>query len=145
MIPSAPFDPILESTGASHFVRAGDSNWISVLEQARIRCESVAIGIDRRGARTLLRMTPGTTLSSRNTRKTLRSMAMRVADKYAVWPSLDQPRLVYRTLILGWWLQRAGVIGGGGGSAVKQRLARSLIVSPVLAAAHPSEVWIVNP
>ena len=141
----APYDPILELTGAACFVRAGDIDWTSALDQSRIRRESVAIGVDRRGARTILRMARGTTLSPRSARRTLRAMGIGVVATYAVWPSLSQPRLIYRSLVMGWWLQRVGLVGGGGGSAVKQRIARSVLASPVLATAHPSEIWVVNP
>lgn len=145
MTPGTPYDPVLESTGAACFVRAGDADWASVVTRARARHESVAIGVDRRGPRTVLRMARGATLSPRRARRALRSMGVCVVATYAVWPSLSQPRLVYESLVLGWWLQRAGVVGGGGGSSVKQRFARSVLASPLLAAAHPSEIWIVNP
>ena len=139
-----PMDPILVATGASGFVIAGSENWTVEVTHALRNGVRYAVGFDRSVARHLLGSARPRSLNAREVRRRIQSMGAKVIARYAVWPSLHAPRLIYASPITGWWLQRAGIIGGGGRSSRRQRLARSLVAAPVLAVIAPSSIWVVE-
>lgn len=138
------FDPILEATGAASFVLAGSQQWTTELTLALRTGGRIAVGFDRPAVRRLLGSAPPRTLNAKAVRHRLHVLDARVTARYAVWPSLHAPRLIYSSRITGWWLQRTGIIGGGGGSSRRQRLARSLVAAPVIAVVAPSWIWVVE-
>lgn len=63
----------------------------------------------------------------------LRRLGVRVEQRYALWPSADQvrvafPRPSYRVNA---WVQRSGVLGGGGRRVWARALARSPLFTPL--------------
>jgi hypothetical protein len=137
------FDPILEITGAAVYLRAGDPSWIPVIERALEAGDRVAIGVHRSVLLKRERFKTQKSLRGGRLRRDLERRGIRIAARYAVWPSLDAPRIIYRSRVTGWWLQRAGVIGGGRTGYV-QALARSLPLAPIVALAHPCSIWVVD-
>ena len=137
------FDPILEMTGAAVFLRAGDPGWNHIIEQVLEAGGRVAIGVHRSVLRKGERFKKQKSLRGGRLRRDLERRGIRIAAQYAVWPSLDAPRIIYRSPVTGWWLQRAGVIGGGR-TGYGQALARSLPAAPIVALSHPFSIWVVD-
>ncbi|MEX1005563.1 MAG: hypothetical protein WD156_09355 [Acidimicrobiia bacterium] len=134
---------IVRATGSHAFLAATTTGWAEVAP-ALDKGHRITLGLDRPLARRALGAASAQTLTPREVRNLLIAVGGRVVKTYAVWPSLSTPRLIYQSSITAWWLQRAGIIGGGGTSFSRQRLARSLVAAPVIAFCHPSELWVVE-
>jgi hypothetical protein len=73
------------------------------------------------------------TPSLRRLARVLRNAEFDIEARYAVWPSADRPRIVvpadsYAAVR---WIQRSGVLGGGGERLITRMLARSRLFTPM--------------
>jgi hypothetical protein len=73
------------------------------------------------------------TPSLRKLARVLRNAELDIEARYAVWPSADRPRVVvpadcYAAVR---WVQRSGVLGGGGQRLITRTLARSRLFTPL--------------
>jgi hypothetical protein len=73
------------------------------------------------------------TPSLRRLARVLRNAELDIEARYAVWPSADRPRVVvpadsYAAVR---WIQRSGVLGGGGERLSTRMLARSRLFTPL--------------
>jgi hypothetical protein len=78
--------------------------------------------------------------------RTLRRQGVEVRSRYAIWPSVTAPRVAieagnYRSLR---WIQRSGVLGGGGRSLVLRALARSFLFTPFAFVLAPGVALVVR-
>lgn len=137
-------DVIAEVTGCRETVIAGSPDWLSRVELALDLGQNVAVGVDHPWARRLFGSTRGAALAAKPAKRALEARKLGISARYAVWPSAETPALIYRSPITGWWMQRAGIIGGGGRSSRRQWLARSWLAAPIVALIRPSSVWVVH-
>lgn len=80
------------------------------------------------------------TPSTSGVRRALSADGMEVLQVYALWPSAEQVRLAVSEPSgrrLG-WVQRSGVLGGGGSRIWRRALARSRLFSPFVHLLRPS-------
>jgi hypothetical protein len=72
------------------------------------------------------------TQSLRRLARDLRDAELDIEARYAVWPSADCPRVVVSadSYAAVRWVQRSGVLGGGGEGLIARALARSRLFTP---------------
>jgi len=72
------------------------------------------------------------TPSLRRLARDLRDAELDIEARYAVWPSADRPRVVVSadSYAAVRWVQRSGVLGGGGEGLIARTLARSRLFTP---------------
>jgi hypothetical protein len=72
------------------------------------------------------------TPSLRKLARVLRNAELDIEARYAVWPSADCPRVVVSadSYAAVRWVQRSGVLGGGGEGFIARTLARSRLFTP---------------
>jgi hypothetical protein len=117
------------------------SDWRAVLDETmgRMSCGDILLltfdlDISRR-VLTLLarrRWEAGLYPPARAIFQRLRQGGFRIEEKYAVWPSARIPRVCFPATSFRplYWVQRSGVLGGGGHNLIARALARSALFTP---------------
>jgi hypothetical protein len=62
----------------------------------------------------------------------LSEAGLRVTGRYRVWPSSQDPRIAWSGSHAAGWMQRSGVLGGGGERILGRAAARSRLVTPLV-------------
>jgi hypothetical protein len=117
------------------------SDWRGVLDEAMGRMSggdilllTFDLGISRR-VLTLLarrRWRSGHYPPARAIFQRLRQAGLKIEGKYVVWPSVSLPRVCFPATSFRplHWVQRSGVLGGGGNNLIARALARSALFTP---------------
>jgi hypothetical protein len=76
----------------------------------------------------------------------LHQSGFEICSEYAIWPSTGRPRVALRASSLRAfkWVQRSGVLGGGGDRVVARALARSALFTPVAYLLAPRAAFIAR-
>jgi hypothetical protein len=84
--------------------------------------------------------------SLREVRALLLESGFEILTEYAVWPSTGSPRVALRASSIRAfrWIQRSGVLGGGGDRAGARALARSALFTPVAYVLAPRMAFIAR-
>ncbi len=80
-------------------------------------------------------------------RRVLDDLGMVVEHSYTLWPSAASPRLAnpHANRRAFYWLQRSGVLGGGGQRLWARALARSLLFTPLAVVLAPGIALVAQP
>jgi hypothetical protein len=84
--------------------------------------------------------------SLRKVRALLHESGFEILTEYAVWPSTGSPRVALRASSFRAfnWIQRSGVLGGGGDRVGARALARSALFTPVAYVLAPRVAFIAR-
>jgi hypothetical protein len=84
------------------------------------------------GARSQARRRRVTAPPPRRVEEALSDAGLRVVGRYRVWPSSKDPRIAWSGSSAAGWMQRSGVLGGGGERILGRAAARSRLVTPLV-------------
>lgn len=136
----------LNGTAAPVVIVRPPQRWTAELERVALRLaegDRLLLVFERPWPRALMRLATGhpsvPSLRPLRAVANLHRAGLIPAERYAVWPDIRAPRIAvpywrYRAVA---WLQRDGVLGGGGRHLVVRALARSRALTPL--------VWLSAP
>jgi hypothetical protein len=75
--------------------------------------------------------------SPRRVQDVLRRGGLDVIGRYRMWPSSRNPRIASSGSRAAAWMQRSGVLGGGGNRMLMRAAARSRLTTPLVASLAP--------
>lgn len=73
----------------------------------------------------------------RRVEEALSDAGLRVVGRYRVWPSSQDPRIAWSGSRAAGWMQRSGVLGGGGERILGRAAARSRFLTPLVSFLAP--------
>ncbi len=89
------------------------------------------------GARSKAARRRATAPPRRRVEEALRRTGFSVVGRYRMWPSSQDPRIAWSGWRAAAWMQRSGVLGGGGERLLRRAAARSSLVTPLVSLLAP--------
>jgi hypothetical protein len=89
------------------------------------------------GALSKTRRRRATAPPPRRVEEALRGTGLSVVGRYRLWPSSHDPRIAWSGPRAAAWMQRSGVLGGGGERMLRRAAARSRIITPLVSFLAP--------